>query len=37
MLEEVDLKKLEDLDPFQTDGFQSNCKVTLPVKIVYVD
>lgn len=37
MLEETDLKKLEDLDPFQTDGYQSNCRLNIPVKIVYID
>lgn len=27
MIEDEDLKKLEDLDPFQTEGFQSNARV----------
>ncbi len=34
-LEEADLKKLDELDPFQTDGFQSLAKVSLSVGIVY--
>jgi hypothetical protein len=37
MVEEEDLKKLEDLDPFQTEGFQSNARVSVPVKIIYTD
>ena len=37
MVEENDLKKLEDLDPFQTEGFQSNARIPVPVKIVYTD
>jgi hypothetical protein len=36
-LEESDLKKLEELDPFQTDGYQSHSKVDLPVRIVYTN
>jgi hypothetical protein len=34
-LEDSDLKKLEELDPFQTDGYESLAKLTLPVRIVY--
>jgi hypothetical protein len=34
-LEEGDLRKLEELDPFQTEGFQSLARVPLSVSIVY--
>jgi hypothetical protein len=34
-LEDSDLKKLEELDPFQTDGYQTLAKLTLAVRIVY--
>lgn len=37
MIEEADLKKLEDLDPFQTEGYQSNARVSVLVKIFYTD
>ena len=37
MLEESDLKKLEELDPFQTDGYQTLARVSLPVNIVYTN
>ena len=36
-LEDSDLKKLEELDPFQTDGYQTLGKVNLPMNIVYTD
>lgn len=36
-LEDSDLKKLEELDPFQTDGYQSLGKVSVPVRIIYTD
>jgi len=36
-LEDSDLKKLEELDPFQTDGYQTIGKINLPVTIVYTD
>lgn len=36
-LEESDLKKLEELDPFQTDGYQTMARVSIPVKIIYTD
>jgi hypothetical protein len=31
------MKKLEELDPFQTDGYQSFDKVTIPVSIIYTN
>ncbi len=34
-LEESDFKKLEDLDPFQTEGYQSIARISVPVKITY--
>jgi hypothetical protein len=34
-LEEGDLKKLDELDPFQTDGYQTLAKIPLTVSIVY--
>ena len=34
-LEDSDLKKLEELDPFQTEGYQTVAKVPLEVSIVY--
>lgn len=34
-LEEGDLRKLEELDPFQTDGYQTLAKIPLTVAIVY--
>ena len=34
-LEDSDLKKLEELDPFQTDGFQTLAKLPMSVSIVY--
>jgi len=34
-LEDADLKKLEELDPFQTDGYQTLAKVSLMVHIIY--
>lgn len=37
MVEDSDLKKLEDLDPFQTEGFQSIAKLPVPVQIIYTD
>ena len=37
MVEDSDLKKLEDLDPFQTEGFQSIAKIPNQVKIIYTD
>jgi hypothetical protein len=37
MVEDSDLKKLEDLDPFQTEGFQSIAKLPIPVQIIYTD
>lgn len=36
-LEESDLKKLEELDPFQTDGYQSHSRSSIPVRIIYTD
>lgn len=36
-LEEADLKKLEELDPFQTDGYLTFSRTSLPVRIVYTD
>lgn len=36
-LEESDLKKLEELDPFQTDGYQNHSRTSIPVRIVYTD
>jgi hypothetical protein len=34
-LEEDDLKKLEELDPFQTDGYQTLARIPLALAIVY--
>ena len=31
------MKKLEELDPFQTDGYQSFDRVTIPVNIIYTN
>ena len=36
-LEESDIKKLEELDPFQTDGYQTFDRVTIPVSIIYTN
>ena len=34
-LEDGDLKKLDELDPFQTDGYQTVAKIALTTSIVY--
>ena len=36
-IDEEDLKKLEDLDPNQSNGFKSILKVPVPMKIIYVN
>lgn len=36
-LEDSDLKQLQELDPFQTDGYQTFARTTIPVRIVYTD
>jgi hypothetical protein len=37
MVEDADLKKLEELDPFQVEGYHSNAKISIPVKIAFSD
>jgi hypothetical protein len=34
-LEDGDLKKLDELEPFQTDGYQTVAKIALTTSIVY--
>ena len=34
-LEDSDLKKLEELDPFQTDGYQTVARVPVDLRIVF--
>lgn len=36
-IDEEDLKKLEDLDPNQSNGFKSILKMSVPMKIVYIN
>lgn len=37
IIEDADLKKLEELDPNQNDGFKTFAKLTLPVRIIYTN
>lgn len=36
-LDEEDLKKLEDLDPNQSNGFKSIIRTSIPIKIIYTN
>ena len=37
VLEDADLKKLEELDPNQNDGFKTFTKLLIPVHIIYTN
>ena len=37
VVEDADLKKLEELDPNQSDGFKTFAKIVIPAKIVYTN
>ena len=36
-LDEEDLKKLQDLDPNQSNGFKSLIRIPVPIKIIYTN